>query len=155
MRGRLQISTSGPGRLRAGLASFALWLGLFALAVAAALALGACAGGTAIPTVGVPTGGIDIPTMPPDDFASGMAACIDAPTMAILDQLRATGADAPALLAANKDALIAGLDDLESSDTATNEWRDALLTALEGDDFDAAALEIAKLANDEVTITPC
>jgi hypothetical protein len=128
---------------------------LFGLAVAAALALAACTGGTAIPTVGVPSGGIDIPTMPPDDFASGTAACIDAPTMAILDQLRATGADAPALLAANKDTLIAGLDDLESSDAATNEWRDALVTALEGDDFDAAALEIAKLSNDEVTITPC
>jgi hypothetical protein len=36
MSGRLQISTSGSARLRAGLASFALWLGLFALAVTAA-----------------------------------------------------------------------------------------------------------------------
>jgi hypothetical protein len=121
---------------------------------AAALALAGCAGGTT-PSVAMPTLPGEIPTMPPDDFASGTAACVDAPTMAIIDQLRATGADAPTLLEANKDALIAGLDDLESSDPATTTWRDALVTALEQGDFDAAATEIAKLSNDEVTLTPC
>jgi hypothetical protein len=126
---------------------------LLGLAVAAALGLGACAGGT-VPTIpAVPT--LGLPTFPPDDLASGTTACIDAPTMAIIDQLRATGADVPALLAANKDALILGLDRLESSDPGTISWRDALVAALASDDFDAAAAEVAKLASGEVTITPC
>jgi hypothetical protein len=116
-----------------------------------ALVLAACGGGT-LPT-SLPTE--LIPTFPPDDMASGTAACIDAPTMAIIDQLRATGADAPSLLEANKDALIAGLSDLQSSDPNTTAWRDALVGALEADDFDAAAAEIARLAQGEVTITPC
>jgi hypothetical protein len=96
-----------------------------------------------------------IPTLPPNNIASGMAACVDAPTLALIDQLRATGADVPTLLAANKDALIAGLGALESSDPDTTAWRDALVDALESGDADAAADEIARLANDEVTITPC
>jgi hypothetical protein len=91
----------------------------------------------------------------PPDAPAGTGACVDAPTMAIIDQLQATGADLPALLAANKDALIAGLSDLESSDPNTTAWRDALVDALESGDVDAAADEIARLANDEVTITPC
>jgi hypothetical protein len=145
------MNTQQPTQHRRGTARLPMLAGAVA---AAALALAGCAGGTT-PSAGIPTLPGEIPTMPPDDLASGTAACIDAPTMAILDQLRATGADAPTLLAANKDALISGLGDLESSDAATNEWRDALVTALEEDDFDAAALEIAKLSNDEVTITPC
>jgi hypothetical protein len=116
-----------------------------------ALALAACGGGS-LPT-SIPS--IDIPTFPADDMASGMAACIDAPTMAVIDQLRATGADVPTLLDANKDALIAGLSGLESSDPTTTAWRDALVGALESGDMDAAADEVARLANDEVTITPC
>lgn len=119
---------------------------------ALALALAACGGGGSLPT-SIPTD--LIPTMPADDLASGTGACIDEPTMAIIDQLRATGADMPALLAQNKDALISGLSDLESSDPTTTAWRDALVDALESDDMTAAAAEIAKLANDEVTITPC
>jgi len=115
-----------------------------------ALVVGACGG--ALPS-GVPS--IDIPTFPPDGMASGTAACVDASTMAIIDQLRATGSDAPALLEANKDQLISGLSGLESSDPNTTAWRDALVDALEAGDFDAAASEIARLANDEVTITPC
>jgi len=98
---------------------------------------------------------MEIPTMPPDDFASGTAACIDAPTMSIIDQLRAPGADVPALLAANKDALLTGLADLESSDPAVEEWRDALLTALTANDLTAAAAQIAALAAEEVALTPC
>lgn len=124
---------------------------LLGLAVAAALGLGACQAGNAVPTL--PS--ITIPTMPLDDLASGTDACIDAPTMVIIDQLRATGADVPALLAANKDALIAGLSRLQSSDPGTTSWRDALVGALQAGRFDVAAAEVAKLANNEVTITPC
>ena len=124
---------------------------LLGLAVAAALALGACQSGTPVPTL--PS--LAIPTFPPDDLASGTTACIDAPTMVIIDQLRATGADVPALLAANKDALIVGLTRLQSSDPSTTAWRDALVTALRSGDIDAAAAEVARLASGDVTITPC
>ena len=124
---------------------------LLGLAVAAALALGACQSGTPVPTL--PS--VAIPTFPPDDLASGTTACIDAPTMVIIDQLRATGADVPALLAANKDALIVGLTRLQSSDPSTTAWRDALVTALRSGDVDAAAAEVARLASGDVTITPC
>ena len=125
---------------------------LLGLAVAAAFALGACQSGTnAVPTL--PS--LAIPTFPPDDMASGTTACIDAPTMVIIDQLRATGADVPALLTANKPALIAGLGRLQSSDPKTTAWRDALVGALQSDNFDAAAAEVAKLASGDVTITPC
>ena len=98
---------------------------------------------------------MEIPTFPPDDLASGTAACIDAPTMAIIDQLRAPGADVPALLAANKDALVSGLADLESSDPAVVAWRDALVTALNDDDMPAAAAQVAALAAEQVNLTPC
>ncbi len=98
---------------------------------------------------------MEIPTFPPDDLASGTAACIDAPTMAIIDQLRAPGADVPALLVANEDALVTGLGDLESADPAVTEWRDALLTALTSDDMTAAAAQVALLASNEVALTPC
>jgi len=121
------------------------------VAAAFALALAACSG-SALST-NVPS--IAVPTLPPDLASAAAGACVDAPTMAIIGQLRATGADAPALLEANKDALIAGLGRLESSDATTTTWRDALVDALEAGDFDAAADEVAKLADDEVTLTPC
>ena len=116
---------------------------------ATVLALAACSGSpSSIPS-------LSIPTLPPNVMPSGTSACVDAPTMVVIDQLRATGADLPALLAANKDALIAGLGDLESTDADTIAWRDALVEALESDDMAAAAAEIAKLADDEVSITRC
>jgi hypothetical protein len=125
----------------------------FGIGIALALALGACAGGSLPSIPAVPS--LGIPTMPPDDFASGTAACIDAPTMAVIDQLRATGADVPALLAEHKDLLILGLEGLESSDPVTVAWRDAFVGALESGDADAAAAEVARLASGEVTLTPC
>jgi hypothetical protein len=124
---------------------------ILTLVAAAAFAFGACqAGASAVPTIPVA-----IPTFPPDDLASGTAACIDEPTMAIIDQLRATGADVPAILAANKDALLSGLGDLESADPATMAWKTALTGALESGDADAAAAQVAVLASGDITITPC
>ena len=122
---------------------------LLSFAGATVLALAACSGSpSAIPS-------LNIPTLPPNVMPSGTSACVDAPTMVVIDQLRATGADLPALLAANKDALIAGLGELESTDPDTIAWRDALVDALESGDMAAAATEIAKLADDEVSITRC
>jgi hypothetical protein len=120
-----------------------------------ALSMAACAGGTTASKVPDDLSSMAIPTFPPDDLASGTGACIDAPTMAIIDQLRAPGADVPALLAANKDALVAGLGDLESADPAVTEWRDALLSALTSDDLTAAAAQVALLVSNQVALTPC
>jgi hypothetical protein len=121
--------------------------------VTAAAGIGACSG-TTVPTIpGLPTAGI--PTMFPDDLASGTGACIDPATMTIIDRLRAADADIPGLLAANKDALVAGLGRLESSDPATMDWRDALLTALDTGDMDEAAAQVQRLIDDEVQLTPC
>jgi hypothetical protein len=123
------------------------------LAFAAALGLGACAGTTTPTLPALPT--LGIPTQFPDDLKSGTAACINAPTMAIIDQLRAQGADVPNLLAANKDALIAGLSGLDSSDPTVTDWRDAFLTALDSGDIDAAAAQVARLSKNEIDLTPC
>ena len=127
---------------------------LLALAASGlALSLAACGAGSAssIPNLASEP----IPTMPADDLASGLAACIDAPTMAIIDQLRAPNADVPGILAANKDALTTGLSDLESSDPKVTEWRDALLSALASGDMTAAGAQIALLAANQVALTPC
>ena len=123
---------------------------------AAGLALSLAACGTGGSATSIPPLPSDlIPSFPPDDLASGVASCIDAPTMAIIDQLRAPGADVPALLAANKDALTTGLADLDSSDPKVTEWRDALLSALASGDMTTAATQIAALAANQVALTPC
>lgn len=128
-------------------------LGLAATGLAFSLA--ACTGGSTASNLPGDLSSMEIPTFPPDDMASGLAACIDAPTMAIIDQLRAPGADVPALLEANKDALVSGLGDLESADPTVTEWRDALLSALTANDMTAAAAQVAALAANQVSLTPC
>ena len=130
-----------------------LLLGLGAAALA--LSMAACNGTSSASNLPGNLSSIAIPTFPPDDMASGTAACIDAATMAIIDQLRAPGADVPALLAANKDKLMTGLSDLESSDPKVTEWRDALLQALTDGDMTKAAAQIAILAANQVQLTPC
>ena len=125
---------------------------LLGLAVAAALGLGACqTAASAVPTL--PS--IAIPTFPPDDMASGSTACLDAPTMAIIDQLRASGADVPAILAANKPALVAGLGRLQSTDPTTTAWRDFLVEAVNSNDAANVALQIARLSSGQVAVPPC
>lgn len=123
-------------------------------AVGLALSMAAC-GNTGTAT-NLPGGlASAIPTMPPDDLASGTAACIDAPTMAIIDQLRAPGADVKALLTANKDKLTTGLAGLTSSDPTVTEWRDKLLQALADNDMTTAAAQVAALVANQVQLTPC
>jgi hypothetical protein len=137
-----QAATRAPRRART---PFLLGLG-----AAAALALGACQGAV-IATV---PPSLPLPTLPAD-LASGAPDCVDATTMAILDSLGAAGADVPALLSANKDALIAALKDLQSTDPAVTAWRDEFVGALESGNVDLAALQVAKLTNDEVALPPC
>jgi hypothetical protein len=113
------------------------------------LTLAGCsgAGASSLPTI--PAG---VPTVPPSGLAS---ACLDPATMAIVDQLKATGADVPTILAANKEKLVAGLNRLQPSDPAVVTWRDALVTAVGSNDTQAVAAQIALLSSGQVTIPPC
>ena len=111
------------------------------------LALAACSG---VGASSLPS--INAPTLPPGGASS---ACLDAPTMAILDQLKATGADTPTILAANKDELVTGLGKLQSSDPAVIAWRDALVTAIQAGKADDVAAQVALVSSGQVTIPPC
>jgi hypothetical protein len=127
---------------------------LITLAFAAALGFSACAGSSGGgPSSALPSEAI--PTFPPDDLATGPGSCIDEPTTALLDQLRAPDADVPALLEANRAALIVGLSAYKPGDPNTVAWRDMLITALRTNDLVGAAAQLERLGNDEVTITPC
>jgi hypothetical protein len=136
---------AGPAR------RFLLGLGAAGLA----LSMAACSGTGSASTVPANLSTLAIPTFPPDDLASGAAACIDTATMGILDQLRAPGADVPTLLAANKDKLTSGLSGLNSADPAVTEWRDKLLQAMSDGDMTTAAAQIAVLAANQIQLTPC
>ena len=118
--------------------------------------LGACSGPAAssLPTIagGVPTIAGGVPTIPPSGLAS---ACLDTDTMAIIDQLKATGADVPTILAANKDKLTTSLNGLQTTDAAVVAWRDALVAAINSNDAQAVAAQVALLSNGQVTIPPC
>src|SRR5262245_28958199 len=104
-------------------------IALLTLALAGTVGLAACAG-RAGASPGAPAS-IVIPTMPPDDLASGAGFCIDEATMDVIDQLRAPDADVEGLLQSNKPALIAALSALQSNDSNTREWRDKLVAALQ------------------------
>jgi hypothetical protein len=110
-----------------------------ALFVCLALALAACAGtgASALPSV-------NLPTLPPSGVAG---ACLDAQTMAIIDQLKASGADVPGIVAANKDKLVTGLGQLKSSDPIVVAWRDAFVAAIQAGKADDVAAQVALLAN--------
>ena len=120
---------------------------LLLLAAVAALGVGACSpGASGLPSVTVPT---------LDANATPVAACVDAGTKAVIDQLTAADADVPALLTANKDILIAGLNTLQPADTATTTWRDDLVSALESGDLETAAAKVEELASGGVTLSAC
>jgi len=120
-----------------------------ALLASLAFALGACtgAGASSVPTL--PAG---VPTVPPSGLAS---ACLDAHTMAIFEQFKATGADAPALLAANKDKLLASLSAMQPTDPAMVTWRDTLVAAINSGDPQTVAAQIALASNGQVAIPAC
>jgi ABC-type phosphate/phosphonate transport system substrate-binding protein len=121
-----------------------------ALLAALAMGLGACSGTMASNLPTLPS--VELPTLPPGGAGS---ACLDQQTLAILDQLKATGADVPALLAANKDKLIAGLNQLQPTDSAVVTWRDALVAAIRSDNAQVVATQVALLANGQVSIPAC
>lgn len=124
-------------------------LALFAFA---AIGLGACSpGSSAVPSLTVPSG--VLPTTNPS--GSAMAACVDSATMAVIDQLKAPGADVASILTTNKDALVAGLNSLQPADPATTTWRDALVKALQDGDAAAAKTQVDALAAGGITLTAC
>jgi hypothetical protein len=123
---------------------------LLLLLTVTALGLGACTpGASGVPSVP----NVSVPTTDPN--ATPIAGCVDAATMAVIDQLTAEGADIPAILAANSDALILGLNTLQPADAATTTWRDELVDALESGDMETAAEKIDELASGGVTLTAC
>ena len=142
-----QTSTTTAGRGSRHRARIVLILFAFA-----AVGLGACSpGSSAAPSLNVPSN--LLPTTNPS--GSAMAACVDAATMAVIDQLKAPGADVPSILTANKDALIAGLNSLQPADAATTTWRDALVKALQDGDAAAAKTQVDALASGGITLTAC
>jgi hypothetical protein len=123
---------------------------LLLLVATAAFGLGACTpGASGVPSVP----NVSIPTTDPN--ATPITGCVDAATMAVIDQLTADGADVPTLLADNKDVLILGLNTLQPADAATTTWRDELVDALESGDLETAAEKVDELVSGGVTLTAC
>ena len=136
------LAPARPGRRRARF--------LLLLVSVAALGLGACTpGASGVPSV--PS--VSLPTLDPN--ATPVAGCVDPTTMAVIDQLTADGADIPAILEANSDAQVLGLNPLQPADAATTTWRDELVDALESGDLTTAAEKVDELASGGVTLTAC
>lgn len=118
----------------------------------AAIGIGACSpGATGVPSIALPSG--VLPTTNPS--GSPVAACMDAATMAVIDQLKAPGADVATILTANKDVLVSGLNSLKPADPATTAWRDGLVKAIQDGDMTAAKTQVDALASGGVTLSAC
>jgi hypothetical protein len=128
-------------------------LALIALLALAGIGVGACStAATLIPSA------ITNATLPPLPIATGgspLAACVDSATYAVIQQLKAPGADVTGILTANKTVLLTGLQKLQPADAATVTWRDALVATLNAGDMSAAATQVALLANSQVSLTSC
>lgn len=123
---------------------------MLAVLAFAAVGIGACSSSAStVPSIAVPS------DILPGASGSPVAGCVDTTTMAVIDQVRAPGADVPALLASNKDALIAGLTTLQPADAATTTWRDTLLKALQDGDMTTAATQVDALVSGGVSLSAC
>jgi hypothetical protein len=140
------LSPATPNRHRVSTWSVATLVAL------AALALGACGGA-----------GASIPTVPPSlvpqvTVGAGMAdgtACVDGATLAVFDQLKASGADVQAILTANKDVLLAGVQAMQVNDPTTTTWKNDMVAALQAGDFTKAADLVAEVSSGGISITTC
>jgi hypothetical protein len=122
------------------------------LTLLATLALGACgAAGTSIPTVPPSL----VPQVTIEAGMSGGTACVDAATLAVFDQLKASGADVQAILTANKDVLLAGVQSMQVTDPTTTTWKNDLVAALQTGDFAKAATLVAEVSSGGISITTC
>ena len=119
------------------------------LAVVAAMALGACgaAGATVPPSL--------VPQVTVGAGMSGGTACVDAATLAVFDQLKASGADVQAILTANKDVLLAGIQAMRVTDPTTTTWKNDLVAALQAGDVAKATTLIAQVSSGGISITTC
>jgi hypothetical protein len=122
------------------------------LAIVLAMSAGIAAACSSTPTT-VPSLPTSVPSLP-SSIPSG-TGCLDATTMGIITQLQAQGADVPAILAANKDALISGLQGFEPTDQATLTWRDELVAALQAGDLTTAAARISALSTSGIVLAQC
>lgn len=126
------------------------------LVLGAGFALAACnPGASGVPSIAIPS--VTIPSVEASLSvgASGVTGCVDPATLAILMQLESQSANAPSLIAQNKDALISGLQQFQPADQATTTWRDQLVTALQSGDATTAAAKIQMVASGEVNLTSC
>lgn len=94
-------------------------------------------------------------TLPSIATNSAGTACLDAATMAVITQLQAPNADVQAILTANKDALLAGLQSFQPTDPTTVKWRDDLIAALQGSDMTTAAAKIKEITTAGITLASC
>jgi hypothetical protein len=140
-------SASGRGAGAAGRLALIAILGIAGLGVggcsAVASAIPSAITNATLPPLPLPTGG------------SPLAACVDSATYAVIQQLKAPGADVTAILTANKTVLLTGLRQLHPADAATTTWRDALVAALNAGDMTAAGTQIALLTSSQVSLTSC
>jgi hypothetical protein len=130
-------------------------LALFGILAIAGLGIGGCsAAASAIPSaVSSALTNATIPPLPTG--GSPLAACVDSATYAVIQQLKAPGADVAGILTANKTVLTTGLQQMHPADAATNAWRDALVAALNSGDMAGAATQVALLTNSQVGLTSC
>jgi hypothetical protein len=114
------------------------------------LTLAACSGVSTSPaaTVSAATASTG-----PIASASGAAACIDAEAAAVIEALRAPGADVQAIITEQGDTLVAGLQRFTPPPDATA-WRDELVTSIESGDA-AAVLSKVQVIGSEVVLQFC
>jgi len=126
-------------------------LAVIGILTIAGLGIGGCsAAASAIPST------ITNATIPPlPTGGSPLAACVDSATYAVIQQLKAPGADVAGILTANKTVLATGLQQMHPADAATSAWRDALVAALNSGDMAGAATQVALLTNSQVGLTSC
>lgn len=114
------------------------------------LAIGACGG-----TAGSPASTVSASdaTTGPTAGASGAAACIDAEAAAIIEALRAPGADVQAIITEQGATLVAGLQRFSPPPDAMA-WRDELVAGIESGDVPAVLSKVEEIG-DEVVLAFC
>lgn len=110
------------------------------------LALAACGGAARSPASTESAGS---PTTGPTASASGAAACVDAEAAAVIEALRAPGADVQAIITEQGDTLVAGLQRFTPPPDATA-WRDELVASIESGDAAAVVSQVQKIGSEVV-----
>jgi hypothetical protein len=114
------------------------------------VALSACGG---VSTSPASTVSVASPSTGPAGSASGAAACIDAEAAAIIELLRAPGADVQTIITEQGDTLVAGLQRFTPPPDAAA-WRDELVTSIESGDA-AAVLSKVQMIGSGVVLQFC